>query len=234
MPTRRGPEAAALDLADNPILRPGQRRLLEAFAGSPLAVDFYLSGGSALAAFHLGHRFSDDLDFFTERDVPVEVVLEFLRGLEMGVPDYQHLFDRRIFLLPEAPEGALKVEFTRYPFSRCEAGRDVAGVRIDSLRDILSNKLLALTERSEPKDFVDIYCGVGAPGAPALDPLVEAAERKFGVRGVRHMLRARFLAPVPPLGGLEMRIPVDPAEVGRFFRETARRWVRESLDDESS
>jgi len=64
-----------------------------------------------------------------------------------------------------------------------------------------------------------------------MDPLVEDAERKFGVRGVRHMLRARFLAPVPPLGGLEMRAPVDPAEVGRLFRETARRWVRESLDE---
>ncbi len=42
-----------MDLADNPILRPGQRRLLEAFAASPLARSFYLSGGTALAAFHL-------------------------------------------------------------------------------------------------------------------------------------------------------------------------------------
>lgn len=99
------------------------------------------------------------------------------------------------------------------------------------LADILANKLLALTERSEPKDFVDLFCGVGAPGAPAIDTLVEDAERKFGVHGVRHMLRARFLAPVPSLGGLEMRVPFDPAAVGRFFRETAQRWVRESLDE---
>lgn len=212
------------------ILSPGQKQLLAGFSRSPLAKSFYLTGGTALAAFHLGHRVSDDLDFFTDADVPVEAVLEFLRGLGMGIPQYQHLFDRRVFLLPAAPQGPLKVEFTRYPFPRCESGSDAGGIAIDSLRDILANKLLALTERSEPKDFVDLYCGLHAPGAPAIDGLVEDAERKFGVRGVSHMLRARFLGPVPSLGGLEMRTKLDPAEVRSFFNETARRWVRESLD----
>jgi hypothetical protein len=220
-----------LALADT-ILRPGQRQLLEAFSRSPLAGSFYLTGGTALAAFHLGHRVSDDLDFFTERDVPVEAVLDFLRGLGMGVPQYQHLFDRRIFLLSGASGSALKVEFTRYPFPRCESGSEIDGVRVDSLRDILANKLLALTERNEPKDFVDLYCGLRTAGAPAIDGLVDDAERKFGVRGVRHMLRARFLGGAPPIGGLEMRTALDPDEVGRFFAETARRWVRESLPEE--
>jgi hypothetical protein len=150
----------------------------------------------------------------------------------MGVPQYQHLFDRRIFLLPVAPGSALKVEFTRYPFPPCEGGSEIDGVRVDSLRDILANKLLALTERSEPKDLVDLYCGLRAEGAPAIDGLVDDAERKFGVKGVRHMLRARFLGPAPPTGGLELRTPVDPADIGRFFAATARRWVRESLDEE--
>lgn len=171
---RRPPVA----LADS-ILRPGQKQLLEAFSRSALVDAFYLSGGTALAAFHLG----------------------------------------------------LKAEFTRYPFPRCEGGRDVGGVRVDSLRDILANKLLALTERSEPKDFVDLYCGLRARGAPAIDALVDDAERKFGLRGVRHMPRARFIGAVPPLGGLEMKTAVDPAEVQRFFNETARRRVRESLDE---
>lgn len=78
---------------------------------------------------------------------------------------------------------------------------------------------------------MDLYCGVRAAGAPAIDGLLDDAERKFGVHGVRHMLRARFLGGPPPLAGLEMREIVDPAEIGRFFSETARRWVRESLDE---
>jgi predicted nucleotidyltransferase component of viral defense system len=220
-----------MDIAHNEVLRPGQKHLLEAFARSRLAGSFYLSGGTALAAFHLGHRLSDDLDFFTELEVPVEAVLDFLGGLGMGVPDYQHLFDRRIFLLPEARGTTLKVEFTRYPFARCAAGLEVDGVRVDSLRDILANKLLVLTERSEPKDLVDLYVGLHAPGASALDALVLDAERKFGVRGVREMLRARFLEPVPPLAGLDLRIEVDQADVSRLLASTARRWVRESLDE---
>lgn len=220
-----------MGLADKTILRPGQKQLLEAFARSPLTSGFYLTGGTALAAFHLGHRLSDDLDFFSENEFPVEVVLEFLRGLEMGVPHYQHLFDRRIFLLPGAPDGVLKVEFTRYPFPRCESGPEVDGVRIDSLRDILANKLMTLTERREPKDLVDLYCGALAREAPEVDALVDDAEGKFGVRGVRDMLRARFLGELPPLTNLEMTTSVDPVDVARFFGETARRWVRESLED---
>lgn len=221
-----------MDFPDNAILRPGQKELLRAFADSPLSPAFYLSGGTALAAFHLGHRRSDDLDFFTEEQVPVEVVLEFLRSLEMGVPDYQHLFDRRIFLLPAAPDGALKVEFTRYPFARCEPGSGIGGLRVDSLRDILANKLLAMTERREPKDFVDLYCAVKRPGAPTIDALAGDAERKFGVRGVRHMLSGRFIEGSPPLGGLEMLSDIETAEVARFFTATARRWVSESIEED--
>ena len=226
-----GPEASTLDFPDNAILRVGQKELLRAFVDSPLNAAFYLSGGTALAAFHLGHRRSDDLDFFTEEQVPVEAVLQFLRSLAMGVPDYQHLFDRRIFLLPDAPDGALKVEFTRYPFARCEPGSEIGGLRVDSQRDILANKLLAMTERREPKDFVDLYCAAGRPGTPTIDALAGDAERKFGVRGVRHMLSGRFLEGPPPLVGLEMVSDIEPAEVSRFFTETARRWVSESIEE---
>jgi hypothetical protein len=220
-----------VDIAGNEILLPAQKHLLSAFARSRLAGTFYLSGGTALCAFHLRHRVSDDLDFFSELEVPVEAVLDFLGGLNMGAPDYHHLFDRRIFLLREARGAALKVEFTRYPFARCEAGLEIDGIRVDSLRDILANKLLALTERSEPKDFVDLYAGLRAPGAPAFDPLVADAEAKFGVRGVREMLRSRFLGPIPSSAGLELRTSASDAEIARFFAETARRWVRESLDE---
>ena len=36
--------------------------------------NFYLSGGTALSAFYLQHRYSDDLDFFSEE------LKEFFRG----------------------------------------------------------------------------------------------------------------------------------------------------------
>ncbi|MEM3581666.1 MAG: nucleotidyl transferase AbiEii/AbiGii toxin family protein, partial [Candidatus Bathyarchaeia archaeon] len=47
------------------VLTPLQRRLLAEIGRSSLRSDFYLTGGTALAAFYLHHRYSLDLDFFT-------------------------------------------------------------------------------------------------------------------------------------------------------------------------
>lgn len=52
-------------IQSSPILNEAQKFFLEIFSGSDIASDFVLSGGTALAAFHLGHRLSDDLDFFS-------------------------------------------------------------------------------------------------------------------------------------------------------------------------
>ena len=46
------------------ILTKTQKKVIEAVAKDPNLKGFYLSGGTALAAFYLEHRFSDDLDFF--------------------------------------------------------------------------------------------------------------------------------------------------------------------------
>jgi len=220
-----------MPLDDNPILGAEQRRFLAAFARSPLAWRYYLTGGTALAAFHLQHRLSDDLDLFAEEPAPIEELLAFLREHGFPRPDYQHVFDRRIFLL-HRPDGSLKVEFTRYPFPRLETGLLVEGLRIDSLCDILANKLVALTDRSEPKDLVDLYVALRERPDLDLDRLIDDAEGKFGVQGVRHILRGRFLAELPPLGVLEMRKAFEPAAMQEFFSAAGRRWVRRAVEGE--
>lgn len=52
-------------LHNNPILYPHQIRLLTLFFSAPFAKSFFFTGGTALAAFYLGHRESQDLDFFS-------------------------------------------------------------------------------------------------------------------------------------------------------------------------
>ena len=56
------------------ILTPFQQRLLKAVGQSPIASHFYLTGGTALAAFLLRHRLSEDLDFFTADPNAVQLV----------------------------------------------------------------------------------------------------------------------------------------------------------------
>jgi len=47
------------------LLSAGQRRFLRLFSKTPDSTHFYLTGGTALAEFYLGHRYSFDLDLFT-------------------------------------------------------------------------------------------------------------------------------------------------------------------------
>lgn len=50
------------------LLTPIQTACLAVFATLPDQTHFYLTGGTALAEFYLGHRLSFDLDFFTAED----------------------------------------------------------------------------------------------------------------------------------------------------------------------
>lgn len=70
-------------------------------------------------------------------------------------------FDRRIYTLKlssqEKRERELIVEFTYYPFQPLQPFKKVRGLKIDSLFDIGVNKLFAISDRFDPKDFVDLY-----------------------------------------------------------------------------
>jgi len=48
------------------LLTPLQRKLLRKIGKSPLRGEFHLTGGTALAALYMHHRYSVDLDLFTE------------------------------------------------------------------------------------------------------------------------------------------------------------------------
>ncbi|NIQ91474.1 MAG: hypothetical protein GWN58_66005, partial [Anaerolineae bacterium] len=56
------------------LLTPLQRRLLREIGQSPLREEFFLTGGTALAALYLHHRYSVDLDLFTENPTAVAQV----------------------------------------------------------------------------------------------------------------------------------------------------------------
>ena len=53
------------------LLTPLQRKLLRAIGESPLRDEFFLTGGTALAVLYLHHRYSVDLDLFTENPAAV-------------------------------------------------------------------------------------------------------------------------------------------------------------------
>lgn len=122
--------------------------------------DFYLSGGTALSRGWLHHRFSDDLDLFTNNcpDFRTQVnrclsQLErnFVNGVEVTVSSESYL---RAFVRADGTE--LKIEFVNdVPFRVGDIVRTPLFHRTDTVRNILSNKLSAL-QRNEPKDVADL------------------------------------------------------------------------------
>lgn len=122
---------------------------------------FFLTGGSALGLFYLDHRRSYDLDLFSSEAVDGKEVqnLVFRVAGEIGAdcvavrtaPDF-HRFkltrgeEREIIdaVVDRAPQ--LDVEKASFD-----------GIRVDTLREIIANKLNTLLSRTELKDVVDLY-----------------------------------------------------------------------------
>lgn len=122
---------------------------------------FYLRGGTALAVFYLGHRYSEDLDFFSEKEFDILTIDVFVKSIrqELGVAsvDFQQSYNRNIFFLKLADGGVLKTEFSFYPFLRLEKGTEDGRLIIDSLLDIAVNKLFTIYQRSQARDYIDLY-----------------------------------------------------------------------------
>ena len=144
------------------ILTPDQIALLR-FMGKnrTLRERFYLTGGTPLAAFYLHHRYSEDLDFFSEQEIDLvglNVFMQELRGkFDIQKIDFQQSFNRNLFFL-HLKSGVLKTEFTYFPFPRIEIGATQFDLPVDSLFDIAVNKLFTIYQRTQARDYMDLYC----------------------------------------------------------------------------
>jgi hypothetical protein len=120
---------------------------------------FFLTGGAALAGFHLGHRQTHDLDLFTLEDAMTEgmaAVVEVARELGGTLEAIQTSPDFRRVLLRRGAE-AIVIDLAREYVAQAVIDKPVIdGIRIDPPEEILANKLCALLSRSEIRDLVDV------------------------------------------------------------------------------
>ncbi len=145
------------------ILTPFQKQLLKAIADSALAQNFYLTGGTALAAFYLQHRLSEDLDFFSADPNAIRLVRPELEkvALRLNVQlEFSRTFNTFIECFITAPDlERVKLDFaqdTPYRLHPLQVNPSF-GIQVDSALDIATNKLAALFDRAAEKDFVDVY-----------------------------------------------------------------------------
>ena len=111
---------------------------------------FYLAGGTACAV-HLGHRISNDLDFFSKDDFSHFEVQNSLRNSGHFLTDYsdsQTLIGRF---------NKVKISFFHYDYPLIGETYHFLNLRISSLEDIGCMKIDAISSRGSKRDFVDLY-----------------------------------------------------------------------------
>lgn len=200
-----------------------QRDFLAAFFGREDR--FFLTGGAALAGFHLGHRETHDLDLFTLSDalddglaITSEIARQWGATLEPihTSPDFRRLLLRR-------GSEAVVIDLVRERVAQMIPEKPVMnGIRVDPPQEILANKLCTLLERAEIRDLVDVHA-LEAVGYRIEDALPAAARKDSGLTPAQLswvLSQIELGDDLTPPGG------VSPEELRRYLAELITRLTR--------
>src|SRR3989338_7253647 len=166
---------------------------------------YYFTGGTALSAVYLQHRYSEDIDLFSQEKLDNQDIfnLTFKNGVD------------------------LKVDFACYPYKRLGKGITLDGVETDSLLDIAVNKLLTVSQRTEVKDFVDLYFLLQEF---TIWDLMEGVRAKFKIKTDPFLVAIDFLK-VEDFEYLPKMIKdLDLETLKSFFRQKAKELSKRSVE----
>lgn len=186
---------------------------------SPHLGGWTLAGGTGLA-FLLGHRSSDDLDFFRTDALDVRVLHEVLAG--HGT--YETLQEAEHTLTVILRKTKLSFFRVRAPFLfEATPWRFFA---VADRRDIALMKLAAVSGRGSRKDFVDLYSILRE--RPTLEDYFALLPRKYGASRINayHILKSlTYFADAEAEPMPRMRVPFNWKECKAFFQREARSLV---------
>ena len=162
------------------MLSPLQRALVDRFFARTQG--FFLTGGAALAGYYFGHRTTEDLDFFSTESSLEEGELALTAAAEDAGATIERVktfpaFQRRI--VRRGAESVV-VDLVRDPTASQLPKEQRGSVRLDSLLEILANKLCALLGRSELRDLVDAFVLERRGGLTAEEALPIALQKDRG------------------------------------------------------
>lgn len=112
--------------------------------------NFYLSAGTALSLI-IGHRESEDLDFFTSKKFdPLTIQNEVAK---LGKLKNSELSEGTL----NTYLNDVKLQFLYYPYKNIRPFIIWNNVKISSKEDIACTKLITISMRGSKKDFIDLY-----------------------------------------------------------------------------
>ena len=188
---------------------------------------FYLTGGTALSAFFLNHRHSDDLDFFTNApDITFlfPLLKKFEQGGKLVIESRTPQYMRTRF------KGELKIDFVQdIPF-RVGIPFQHKRWKIDALENIALNKVSAIQGRLDVKDYVDLYFLL-REDPEKIFPWLKQARQKDG--SIEPFLWSRIIGDVETFRILPRMIkPFKMKDLVAFYRNLRQR-ILERLKPET-
>lgn len=108
---------------------------------------FYLAGGTALA-LQLGHRVSEDLDFFVDKAFDAEELKNRI------VPDKVSSIRSRTL---HCVKDGVRLSFLCYDVPLCFPPHIWRGIQVAAWQDVAAEKLKTMSQRGAKKDFYDVY-----------------------------------------------------------------------------
>ena len=201
---------------------------LGAVAASSLGREVVFGGGAALAAIHLHHRTSEDLDFFLTRELEPTELAPLVASIRTAATttDIEVVGPRTSLILAGRTRYVGRIDFAFYPFEPVGRRTKWQGLTVESLEDMTVNKLQAVLTRKQPRDFVDLYFLLREGPLRDLDALLTLVRAKFDTAPHRLGLAARLLL-IHEVRELPRMIrPVTLRELTDFFEERARELAR--------
>ena len=213
------------------ILTPAQKLIFNKISKSDfLRSNFYFTGGTALSEFYLKHRYSEDLDFFSEKKFDFDTVASEISiwAKETGFTFKSQLKEVVfIFFLKFRDKSSLKLDFGYYPHKRIKKGLKFKSFSVDSLTDIAVNKFVAIHQRSAAKDLTDLYFLLKKF---TIWDLINGAKIKFNMETDPFILSSDLAYAAENLDILPKMIkPLKLPEMKKFFRELAVKLGRSAV-----
>jgi predicted nucleotidyltransferase component of viral defense system len=208
-----------------------QDRVLQQIGSSSIVnLSIVLSGGTALARGWLHHRFSNDLDFFFSEDYQEGIVkiIDEIRKLTPNINiEKRGSFHIDIFIKDPSLKEPLLVQLIYAPvFYASNERTKLYNVPVDSVRNIISEKIAAFLSRKSPQDVSDLYFILTQYGGFRMSEIIREANSKYissygGAVDIPTLCRELIEFDYSTLRDVEFNEQVDVGKIELYMRDMA-------------
>lgn len=212
-------------MAIKTVLNKNQQDILRILSRIPdIYKNFCLTGGTALAEYYLLHRYSEDLDLFSEQEFDPQNISVLLKDIKKKARitkiEFQQSFNRNLFFL-HLTNDIIKTEFTYFPFAKIANGPKIGKLSVESLIDIAVNKIFTVYQNPRSRDFIDLYFIIQKEKFK-ISELIKKAKIKFDWHVDPIQLGSQFLKAASLKDYPKMIKKIDNSRWIKYFRERAR------------